>query len=106
MRQLILLFSFLVFGCVNANETAVNVGALYEVEDINSIQPLYTPSLPTMDYSEDLEEPYPLYEPCLCEYTAWKDHDLVCVGIRCTDECSEEVRSCNERRRACVPEPL
>lgn len=103
MRQLILLFSFFIFGCVNA-EASVHVEALHELENLSETELLYTPApLPTINYSEDLEEAYPIYEPCLCEYSAWKDNGLICVGIRCTDECSEEVRSCNERRRACVP---
>ena len=105
MRQLILLFCFFFFGCVN-NEPSGNIQALHVVENISETEIVYTPStpLPNLNYSEDLEEAYPIYEPCLCEYAAWKDNGLICVGIRCTEECSEEVRSCNERRRACVPE--
>ena len=105
MRQLILLFSFFIPGCLNAPPYALSIEELRELENVNEAAPTYTPN-PIITYEEAPVEVPPLmsYEPCICEYYSWRDHDLICVGLLCTESCSLEMRSCNESRRACVPE--
>jgi len=107
MRQLILLFSFLLVGCAPEYPASANVSELRELEGGASYS--ITEPGPSLNYTPDIEYEMPpeiLYGPCVCEFTHWTDNGLMCVGIRCTPECSEEVRSCNERRRACAPGPL
>jgi hypothetical protein len=105
MRQLILLFSFLISGCLNRDPASYTAEELQELENVNDDAPIYTPN-PTLEYQETPYDAPPLmsYEPCICVYYSWRDRDLICVGLVCTDSCSLETRTCNERRRACVPE--
>lgn len=105
MRQLILFFSFLFFGCVNSPPASLTVEELRELDDIEDTSPVYTPNQ-IVDYEEMPVEPPPLmsYEPCICAYYSWRDRDLICVGLVCTESCPLETRTCNESRRACVPE--
>ena len=42
---------------------------------------------------------------CVCEFEGWEEHGLLCMGIVCSSECTREVRECNERTRACIPNP-
>jgi hypothetical protein len=103
MRKLILLFSFLVSGCLNRDPASYTAEELRELENTGEDEIIYTPG---WSYEETPVDVPPLmsYEPCICAYYSWRDRDLICVGLVCTDSCSLETRTCNESRRACVPE--
>lgn len=54
---------------------------------------------PYIEQNEDL----PVFDACLCEFHSWEERGLMCVGVICTEVCSQKVQDCNEARRACVP---
>ena len=110
MRNIFLLIALTAAGCVN-DSASVHGETLRQSdttrEDSSSatvVSPVRTPSLDLEVNEEIVDLPYDYISTCVCEYQGWHENGLICLGIRCTPECSSEVTSCNERRRACVPD--
>lgn len=52
---------------------------------------------------EEEDNDLPVFDACLCEFHSWEERGLMCVGVICTEVCSQKMQDCNEARRACVP---
>lgn len=111
MRLSTLFVMVFALGCVNVSASSTS-GALNQVNETRDLNPSAvrdqsaTIEAPEgVEIDADLIDPPPVYyDECTCEYVGWHENGLICVGIECTDECSAEISSCNERRRACVPD--
>ena len=110
MRFITLLISILMSGCVNANAVSTSA-ALSQVDETSEFQipvrsETSTPSAPSgLEIDQELMDPPEGYfTECTCEYTAWRERGLMCLGLQCTPECSPEVTACNESRHACIAE--
>jgi hypothetical protein len=110
MRFITLLISLLMFGCVNVNAVSTSE-ALSRVDETSEIQaPILSETLISdapagLEIDQDLiDPPAGYFAECTCEYTAWRERGLMCLGLQCTPECSPEVTACNESRHACIAE--
>lgn len=108
MRFITLLISLLMFGCVNVVSSSE---ALNQVDETSEVQVTVHSETLTPDARSGLEIDQQLIDPpdgyfteCTCEYSAWRERGLMCLGLQCTPECSPEVAACNESRRACITE--
>ena len=110
MRLITLLSFLLVVGCVNVEATrssaALNqVDAVEEARVVDPSEPSTITAPDGIEIDEEiLDLPTGYYTDCVCEYVGWHEDGMICVGMKCTNECSAEVASCNEQRRACVPD--
>jgi hypothetical protein len=98
------------FGCVNVNAVSTSE-ALSRVDETSEIQaPILSETLISdapagLEIDQDLiDPPTGHFAECTCEYTAWRERGLMCLGLQCTPECSPEVTACNESRHACIAE--
>ena len=110
MRNIFLLAAIIATGCVNTS-VASRSESLRQNDSVRegASPPIVvtTPRSGNLDLTADeeiVDLPYDYINTCICEYEGWHENGLICLGIRCTPECSPEVTSCNERRRACVPD--
>lgn len=95
------------FGCVNVVSSSEALNQVYETSEVQT--PVHsetsTPAPSGLEIDQELMDPPEGYfTECTCEYTAWRERGLMCLGLQCTPECSPEVTACNESRHACIAE--
>lgn len=91
------LFFILIIGC--QSELRVNISPLNELNPNG--QEIFEPATPP-EFNHE-EESLDLL--CNCYWQVWHENGLTCAGIRCSENCSSEMRACNERK-ACMIEGI
>lgn len=105
MKHLVLLSIFAV-GCAQIGPSYSEENLLgSELENQYENQAVTEPMDfgPSVDYEETPPELIlPYEEACTCEWEMWNDRGLLCLGVVCSDMCSDEIAACREVRHACV----
>jgi hypothetical protein len=112
MRYPFLLPLLILFGCAQVEDGELSATYLIdnELSQPESSEVIEEPSSGTPLLPVELGvDPAPVSlivsDPCFCEWRAWEDRGLLCMGVVCSEACSSEFRECREIRRICTLKP-